>query len=88
MKFELEEYRRNISEKELVEDLKHVTSKLKKDSVTIAEYNKLGKFHDSTLRKKFGSTICLVMVPLFLKLKNSGPNIKTIYPIYSQNSHN
>jgi len=54
-KFELEEYHRNIAAGELIKDLKRVAAQLKKESVTIAEYNKFGRFSDSVFRRRFGS---------------------------------
>lgn len=55
VKFELEEYHRNITREELIKDLKNVAGKLKKNSVTIEEYKKYGKFHACTFHRKFGS---------------------------------
>lgn len=55
MKFELEEYNRNISSQEMVEDLLKVAQKLKKKSVTISEYEEFGKFNHHTLQNRFGS---------------------------------
>lgn len=54
VKFELEPYHRNTSDEELIADLKRVASQLKKDSVTTYEYNEYGKFHSSTLCRKWG----------------------------------
>lgn len=55
MKFELNEYHRNTSDEELIEDLKRVAKLLKKDSVTIDEYNQYGQFHATTLTRRFKS---------------------------------
>jgi len=55
MKFELETYHRNTSDKELIDDLKKVANFLKKDSVTIDEYNEDGEYHATTLTRRFGS---------------------------------
>lgn len=55
MKFELEEYHRNVPKEEFIADLKRVALKLKKNTVTHEDYNKNGKFHSSTLQRKFGS---------------------------------
>ncbi len=63
-KFELEEYNRNISKEEFIADLKRVALKLKKNAITHEDYNKHGKFHSSTLQRKFGSW--------FVALKASG----------------
>lgn len=55
MKFELEPYHRNTSDKELIDDLNKVAKFLKKESVTIDEYNENGKYHATTLTRRFGS---------------------------------
>ncbi len=55
MKFELEPYHRNVTKEEFIADLRRVALELKKNSVTTEEYNKYGKFHCSTLQRKFGS---------------------------------
>lgn len=56
MKFELEEYHRNIPKIELINDLKRVASMLGKTSITTSEYNKHGKFHSSTLMRRFDNS--------------------------------
>ncbi len=73
MKFELEEYHRNISDEELIADLKRVAAQLRKKSVTQAEYNKYGKFHGSTLRRKMGSWFD-VLAKAELEGENRGEN--------------
>ncbi len=55
MKFELETYNRNVPEQELIDDLIRVSSDLSKNTVTIDEYNERGKFHSTTLTRRFGS---------------------------------
>ncbi len=55
IKFELTAYHRNVSEHEMITDLKRVASHLGKDSVTKSEYDKNGKYHSSTLIRKIGS---------------------------------
>jgi len=54
MKFELEKFHRNTSDKELIADLKRVASNLRK-SLTIDEYNERGTYHSTTLTRRFGS---------------------------------
>jgi hypothetical protein len=54
MKFELEKFHRNTSDKELIADLKRVASDLRK-SPTIDEYNERGTYHSTTLTRRFGS---------------------------------
>lgn len=55
MKFKLETYNRNTSEEELISDIKRVADFLKRNTVTMSEYEENGKFHPSTLTRKFGS---------------------------------
>jgi hypothetical protein len=55
MRFELEEYHRNVSDDELISDLKRVASKMGKNSVTTYEQNEIGKFHSTTFTRRFGS---------------------------------
>ncbi len=55
MKFILEEHHRNLSDKELLSDLKKVAQKLNQNSLTQAEYNKYGKYCHGTMHKRFGS---------------------------------
>ena len=54
MKFELEEYHRNISDDKLISDLKEVAVFLNKNSVTFDEYTEKGKFNSSTVMRRFG----------------------------------
>lgn len=55
MKFELEPFHLDVSDKDLIDDLIRVAKSLKKNSVTIDEYNDHGKFHASTLQRRFES---------------------------------
>ena len=55
MKCELNEFHRNINENELIEDLRHVAEFLNQDTVTIDDYNQHGRFHATTLTRRFGS---------------------------------
>lgn len=54
MKFELR-IKRNILDEEIIADLLRVASILKKDIITIEEYDKLGKFNSSSIRRRFGN---------------------------------
>jgi hypothetical protein len=54
-KFELEEYHRNITEEDFIKDLQSVANKIKKDSLSREEYEKHGRFHPSSVQRKFGS---------------------------------
>ncbi|MBF0892789.1 HNH endonuclease [Gluconobacter sp. LMG 1744] len=55
MKYTLDTHHRNSSEEELISDVINVAKKLNKDKITIDEYNDLGKFHATTLTRRFGS---------------------------------
>ena len=55
MKFELETYNRNTSDEELLDDIRRVAQELNQDKVTIDQYNERGKFHSTTLTRRFGN---------------------------------
>ena len=54
MKFELNEYHRNVSDEELIADVKRVAVKLGKNTLTGDEYLLHGKYHLSTVRRRLG----------------------------------
>lgn len=54
MEFKLNDYHRNLSDEELLQDLIEVAKELKKDSVTIEEYKKKGKYSRDTISRRFG----------------------------------
>ena len=65
MKFELESHSRNTPDKELISDLREVAEKINKNKVTLDEYNDYGKFHSTTLTRRFGSWFkCLELAGL------------------------
>lgn len=65
MKFELKAYHRNVSENELIDDLKYVANLLNKNTVTSEEYNEYGHFNCTTLTRRFGSWFkCLELAGL------------------------
>ncbi len=72
MKFELEEFHRNVSEEKMIADLKRVASLLGKASVTQEEYNKYGKYHCTTLRNKIGSWFKILSLAGLEKTRNLG----------------
>ena len=55
MEFILNEYHRNVSDAELLSDMVAVATKLQKTTVTSEEYPKYGKYHSSTITRRFGS---------------------------------
>lgn len=75
MDFELKEYKRNISNEELIEDLKRVANVLNKSTVTKNEYVKNGSFGYKTLSRRFGSwNNALLSANLNLSVVISIPN--------------
>lgn len=55
MKFELEESLRSAPDEELLEDLRRSAKALDRETITMAEYEKVGKAHPSTIQRRFGS---------------------------------
>lgn len=55
MKFELELFHRNITDEELLKDLKRVSFELGKNSITVKEYDENGIYHSSSAKRHFGS---------------------------------
>ena len=55
MQFELNDYHRNIPDEEFILDVQFVAKQLGKTSITGEEYCKYGKYHESTIRRRFGS---------------------------------
>lgn len=55
MKFELKPYNRDTPNEVLISDVKKVATEINKNTITIDEYNQRGKFHATTLTRKFGS---------------------------------
>lgn len=58
MNFELNEYHRDVSDEELLKDIRRVAEILRQSTITITDYqNNGGKFHPSTIVKRFGGWI-------------------------------
>lgn len=55
MKFELNDYHRNVSDEELLHDLRRVASIFSTNTLTIEQYSAYGKYNHSTIRRRFGS---------------------------------
>ncbi len=55
MKFELEPHHRDVPSNELVAELRRVAGLLNRNTVTIDQFNEHGKFHNTTLSRRFGS---------------------------------
>jgi len=70
MKFELEPYHRNVPNQVLLNDLIRVSRKLGKDRVTIDEYNEHGDFHSTTLTRRFGPWLTVLLKAGLKKTRN------------------
>lgn len=55
MKFELEPFHLNVSNSDLLADLKRVSEKLNTSKVTVNEYDQNGVYNSSTIKRRFGS---------------------------------
>jgi len=55
MKFTLKSYNRNVPDEELLNDVIAVSKMTGRNTVTIAEYEQHGKYHPSTLQRRFHS---------------------------------
>lgn len=54
MRFEINDYHRNVTDEELIEDIKRVSNLLNKTSITTTEYDKYGRFNHTTYYRRFG----------------------------------
>ena len=54
MEFTLNEYHRNISDEEFLEDLRRVAQIMESEGLTMTDYSLHGKYHPSTIAKRFG----------------------------------
>lgn len=55
MKFELEDFHRNITDEELLADMKRVAVELKQKFLTTRQQDEHGKYRSNTMIKRFGS---------------------------------
>ena len=55
MEFILKESLRNAPDEELLEDLKRCSAELGRTTITLAQYEEIGKAHPSTIQRRFGS---------------------------------
>ena len=62
MEFVLNEYHRNTSDEELIEDVKRVADLLKKESLSCKDYSSHGRFSYPCHAKTILRTVVLVMV--------------------------
>lgn len=86
MKFELNEYHRNIPDEELLKDLRRVANLCNKDTVTIQEYRELGRYGSNTLQRRFGSwTSALETASLRVHSFQTAAAARTLENKYSSN---
>lgn len=65
MGYTLNNYHRNITDNELIDDLINVSKQLASNTVTIDQYNHYGTYHATTLTRRFGSWFkCLELAGL------------------------
>lgn len=65
MQYVLNKYHRNETNESLIDNLKEVAKSLQKDTITMNDYNAYGKYHSSTLIRRFGSWFkCLELADL------------------------
>ena len=62
MKFELNEYHRNVSDIELIADVQATAKKMGKSTLTAKEYSEQGNYHSSTLTRRYGSFIIFTLI--------------------------
>ncbi|WP_395166721.1 homing endonuclease associated repeat-containing protein, partial [Francisella salimarina] len=55
MDFTINVAKKKNSDDDLIQDVRDVAKKLKKSTITISDYEKYGKYHPSTLQRRFGS---------------------------------
>lgn len=55
MKFELENFHRNVPDDELLADMRTVASQLRQDFLTARQQNKYGKYRSNTIMRHFGT---------------------------------
>jgi Homing endonuclease associated repeat/HNH endonuclease len=55
MKFELEESLRGASDEELLDDMRRCAKASGRDTITMAEYEEIGKAHPCTIQRRFSS---------------------------------
>jgi hypothetical protein len=60
MKFELEDFHRDIPDEALIDDIKRVAAELKQNSLTTRQYNKYGKYYYQTIINRFGSWLIAI----------------------------
>lgn len=55
MKFELNDYRKELTDEEIIEDIKRVAQELEHDYISISTYRKCGKYSQTAIQGHFGT---------------------------------
>ncbi len=55
MKFELNDYKKELTDEEIIEDIKRVAQELEHDYISISTYRKCGKFSQTAIQGHFGT---------------------------------
>ena len=55
MKFELNKYKRELTDEEIIDDIKRVAKELNKDYISISAYKKNGKYSQTATQRHFGT---------------------------------
>jgi hypothetical protein len=77
MKYELDTFHRNVPDKLLIEDVSNVAKLLDLEKMTIDQYNENGKYHATTLTRRFGSWFKVLELAGLKKTRNLNiPNEK------------
>lgn len=76
----MNDFHRNTSDEELLNDLKAVSNIINKDTVTMEEYNQYGKYHSTTLTRRFGSWfLCLQKAQLQMSRSKIGISNEALF---------
>lgn len=71
MKFVLESHHRDVADDVLIQDVSRVAADLNAPTVTIDQYNENGRFHASTLTRRFGSWFKILALAGLKKTRSS-----------------
>ena len=55
MKFELNDYRKELTDEEIIEDIKRVAQELEHDYISISTYRKCGQYSQTAIQGHFGT---------------------------------
>lgn len=79
MSFELEPHHRDIPDQELINDLVRVANDINASTVTIDTYNEKGRFHATTLTRRFGSWFKALELAGLKKTRNLNISTESLF---------